>query len=214
MDNLTEAFKNSRVLVIGDIMLDRYYWRKVRRISPEVLVPVVKMRRITETLGGVGNVANNLAGLGCVVTVVGLCGNDQAADRLCQIFKEKKIDDGLITDPKRPTTTKTRIKAHKQQFSQLDEEAVRALPSDILEQVRARINCEIPRSQAVFISDYGKGIFTDHGFTQDIIQSAHSLKIPVLVDPKGTVPPSGPTTIKALRIWPAKLSAFVSLKSV
>lgn len=186
MDNLTETFKNSNVLVIGDIMLDRYYWGKVRRISPEAPVPIVKMRRITETLGGAGNVANNLAGLGCGVTVVGLCGDDRTADRLRQIFKEKRIDDGLVTDPKRPTTTKTRIMAHKQQVLRLDEEAVHALPCDMLEQVRARITREIPHSQAVIISDYGKGLFTDHGFIQDIIQSAHSHKIPVLVDPKGT----------------------------
>ena len=174
MDNLTETFKNSNVLVIGDIMLDRYYWGKVRRISPEAPVPIVKMRRITETLGGAGNVANNLAGLGCGVTVVGLCGDDRTADRLRQIFKEKRIDDGLVTDPKRPTTTKTRIMAHKQQVLRLDEEAVHALPCDMLEQVRARITRDIPHSQAVIISDYGKGLFTDHGFIQDIIQSAHS----------------------------------------
>ncbi len=186
MDSLTTAFHDSRVLVIGDIMLDRYYWGKVRRISPEAPVPVVKMRRITETLGGAGNVANNLAGLGCRVKVIGICGEDHTADGVRQLFKRKQIEDGLVTDPKRPTTTKTRIMAHKQQVLRLDEEDARPLPADLLQTVSDHLERAIDDSHAVVISDYGKGMFADRGFTQKIIQSARAQNIPVLVDPKGT----------------------------
>ncbi len=185
MDNLTTAFHDGRVLVIGDIMLDRYFWGKVRRISPEAPVPVVKMRHITETLGGAGNVANNLAGLGCRVKVIGICGEDRTADGLRQLFKQKQIEDGLITDPMRPTTTKTRIMAHKQQVLRLDEEDAQPLPADLLQSVSEHIERAIAASHAVIISDYGKGMFADREFTQQIIQSAHAHKIPVLVDPKG-----------------------------
>ncbi len=186
MERLTSAFHNSRVLVIGDIMLDRYFWGKVRRISPEAPVPVVKMHHITETLGGAGNVANNLAGLGCGVEVIGICGEDRTADALRQLFKRKQIRDGLVTDPNRPTTTKTRIMAHKQQVLRLDEEDARPIPAEHLQTIIEHIERAISDSHAVVISDYGKGMFTDRGFTRKIIQSARALKIPVLVDPKGT----------------------------
>jgi D-beta-D-heptose 7-phosphate kinase/D-beta-D-heptose 1-phosphate adenosyltransferase len=185
MDNLTTTFHGSRVLVIGDIMLDRYFWGKVRRISPEAPVPVVKMRHITETLGGAGNVANNLAGLGCSVRVIGICGEDRTADGLRQLFKQKQIEDGLVTHATRPTTTKTRIMAHKQQVLRLDEEDAQPLPADLLQTVFKHVGQAIAGSQAVIISDYGKGMFADREFTQKIIQSAHGHNIPVLVDPKG-----------------------------
>lgn len=186
MENLTTAFHDGKVLVIGDIMLDRYYWGKVRRISPEAPVPVVKLRHITETLGGAGNVASNLAGLGCSTKVIGICGEDRTADGLRQLFKRKQIEDGLVTDSKRPTTTKTRIMAHKQQILRLDEEDAQPLAADLLRTVSKQIEHAIAGSHAVVISDYGKGMFSDRAFTQKIIQSAHAAKIPVLVDPKGT----------------------------
>jgi D-beta-D-heptose 7-phosphate kinase/D-beta-D-heptose 1-phosphate adenosyltransferase len=82
MDNKTLSFNTAAILVVGDIMLDRYIWGKVRRISPEAPVPVVQVQRITETLGGAGNVAFNLVSLGCRVTAVGVCGDDTAARAL------------------------------------------------------------------------------------------------------------------------------------
>jgi D-beta-D-heptose 7-phosphate kinase/D-beta-D-heptose 1-phosphate adenosyltransferase len=186
MDPILSALPNRKVLVIGDIMLDRYYWGKVRRISPEAPVPVVKMRRITETLGGAGNVANNLAGLGCRIKVIGVCGQDPTAEGLRRLFEQKGIEDGLVTDPKRPTTTKTRIMAHKQQVLRLDEEDVQPLQADFGRSLLDAIQQEIAGSHAVVISDYGKGMFADPTWTQQIIQAACNRRIPVLVDPKGT----------------------------
>ncbi len=179
-------FEKNRVLVIGDIMLDRYIWGSVGRISPEAPVPVVKMQRISETLGGAGNVACNLAGLHCPVMVIGICGKDDRADTLRQLLVQKGITHHLVADATRPTITKTRIMAHKQQVLRLDEEKVHILDTDLVHQVRSIINTEMTRCQAVILSDYGKGMFANPDFTQEVIQTARMHQIPVLVDPKGT----------------------------
>ena len=185
MGMLTNAFEKSRVLVIGDVMLDRYVWGDVSRISPEAPVPVVKTRRITETLGGAGNVANNLAGLGSTVTLIGVVGNDAAAASLKNLLDQKKIRHGLVETPGRPTITKTRIMAHKQQVLRLDEENVGELPAAVAGQIKERMVAQLPDCQAVILSDYGKGIYAQLAFVQEIIGICRGHGIPVLVDPKG-----------------------------
>jgi len=186
MSGLPASFEKVRVLVVGDIMLDRYIWGKVRRISPEAPVPVVKMHRTTETLGGAGNVAGNLAGLGCTVSVVGICGTDQTAVPLKRLLEKKNITHRLVEDPSRPTITKTRIMAHKQQVLRLDEEDAQVLVPEIIQQVKTYIAEEMGRCQVVILSDYGKGLFASKTLTQEIIGFAHNQGVPVLVDPKGT----------------------------
>lgn len=180
------SFDKVRVLVVGDIMLDRYIWGKVSRISPEAPVPVVKLERTTVTLGGAGNVANNLSGLGCGVSVVGVCGRDHAAAELQQLLSQKSITHQLIEEAGRPTTTKTRIMAHTQQALRLDEESSRALSPETEQRVLAAASRELGKCQAVILSDYGKGLFASGTITRNIIQEARQLRIPVLVDPKGT----------------------------
>jgi len=182
---LLNNFSQVRVLVVGDIMLDRYFWGKVRRISPEAPVPVVKMQRTSVTLGGAGNVAANLVGLGCAVSVVGLCGRDQRAESLRQLLAQKGIHQCLIDDGARPTTTKTRIMAHKQQVLRLDEEDAHAPANDIVQRIRATVIQELARCQVVILSDYGKGMFTSRDLTQELIDLARRHQRPVLVDPKG-----------------------------
>lgn len=186
MSGIPLSFAEVRILVVGDIMLDRYIWGKVRRISPEAPVPVVQMHRTTETLGGAGNVAANLAGLGCAVTVIGICGTDQTANSLSQLLIQKKVTSRLIEDPSRPTTTKTRIMAHKQQVLRLDEENAHLLSTDVSQQVKTHIAEEMRHCQAVILSDYGKGFFKSETLCQAIIRIAHNQDLPVLVDPKGT----------------------------
>ncbi len=186
MDLLPQNFSKVRVLVIGDVILDRYLWGKVRRISPEAPVPVVKMLDTSITLGGAGNVAGNLAGLGCCVTVIGLCGRDQRAESLRQLLTEKGISQCLVEDASRPTITKTRIMAHKQQVLRLDEEDDHPPESAMVQQIKAQVARELPRCQAVILSDYGKGLFAVPDLCRELINLVRRQNLPVLVDPKGT----------------------------
>ena len=181
----TIDFEKTKVLVIGDVMLDRYVWGEVGRISPEAPVPVVKMHRTTETLGGAANVANNLAGLGCAVSVIGVVGRDAAAQSLTSLFERRNIANGLVAVPERPTITKTRIMARKQQVLRLDEENAGPLPDSVAGQIKERMVPELSGCQAVIFSDYGKGIFSSAVFVQDLIRMCRERRIPVFVDPKG-----------------------------
>jgi D-beta-D-heptose 7-phosphate kinase/D-beta-D-heptose 1-phosphate adenosyltransferase len=185
MEPLTPSFEKARLLIIGDTILDRYIWGNVQRISPEAPVPVVKQQRVTETLGGAGNVAGNLAGLGCQVVLVGLCGQDQRSEVLKQLLNRMGVQDRLISDPVRPTISKTRIMAHKQQVLRLDEEDAQELPAELAQQVKAHLNRELDRCQALILSDYGKGMFASEPLVQEIITSARAKAVPVFVDPKG-----------------------------
>ncbi len=120
---LLANFTKSRILVLGDIMLDRYLWGNVDRISPEAPVPVVHIKKETTNLGGAANVAANVQALGADVLLVGVIGNDMMAD----ILKDNLADNslkitGLMVDPDRPTTVKTRIVAHNQQVVRIDRE--------------------------------------------------------------------------------------------
>jgi D-beta-D-heptose 7-phosphate kinase/D-beta-D-heptose 1-phosphate adenosyltransferase len=177
-------FDQTRILVIGDMMLDRYVWGSVRRISPEAPVPVVKVQRTSETLGGAGNVANNLSALGCSVTVIGMCGRDTKAASLKQLLSEKSIRHRLVEDAAQPTITKTRIIAGKQQVMRLDEETVHRPCASQLKQVKDHLAQELKHCQVVILSDYGKGLLNSQALVQEIIDRANGYQRPVLVDPK------------------------------
>ncbi len=186
MEPVTQSFKKARILIVGDIMLDRYIWGQVKRISPEAPVPVVKKQRVTETLGGAGNVANNLAGLGCQVAVVGVCGDDQTAAALKTLLDQKGIIDDLVSDAARPTIAKTRIMAHKQQVLRLDEEDTQDMSAAVMQKVQAQVVREIARCQVLIVSDYGKGLLASEQMVPWLIALARDQSVPVLVDPKGT----------------------------
>jgi D-beta-D-heptose 7-phosphate kinase/D-beta-D-heptose 1-phosphate adenosyltransferase len=186
MINDLAVLKNTHILVVGDIMLDRYYWGKVNRISPEAPVPVVKKQKTSETLGGAGNVANNLAGLGCTVTVLGICGDDDDARSLKNLMQERQIKDRLIVDRLRPTTTKTRIMARKQQIIRIDAEDAQPLSAELENRLLDVFSKILSDCRAVILSDYGKGIFQTGTLAQKMIQLARKAKLPVLVDPKGS----------------------------
>lgn len=184
---LTEKITHLRIAVIGDVMLDRYAYGEVRRISPEAPVPVTRVKRLTSVLGGAGNVAANLAGLGVQVYVAGMTGEDDHRRVLEKKLRELGVDySGLIASPKRSTITKMRIIGARQQMLRLDfEEPGDLLPDEeqaLLQWLRKRLDEGL---DGIVLSDYAKGTCSDR-FCQMVITQARAAHVPVLVDPKGS----------------------------
>ncbi len=180
-----DVFSKANILIIGDIMLDQYIWGEVERISPEAPVPVVRVLEKTDVIGGAGNVASNLAGLECSVTLVGVCGEDEKGKRLEDLLREKKINSFLLRDETRPTIVKSRVMASKQQLFRLDEEDAHVLSHKLEEQLFSWLGANLAEFQAVILSDYGKGLLQSPGLCQKIIALCKKKKIICLVDPKG-----------------------------
>ncbi|MBU0992778.1 MAG: bifunctional D-glycero-beta-D-manno-heptose-7-phosphate kinase/D-glycero-beta-D-manno-heptose 1-phosphate adenylyltransferase HldE [Proteobacteria bacterium] len=178
-------FNRVNILVVGDVMLDRYLWGDARRISPEAPVPVVNITERSEVLGGAGNVAANLSGLGCQTLVIGICGQDENGGKLAQIFKNKGIRTCLVLDDTRQTITKTRVMAKNQQLFRLDEEDITILPPATEKELLSAVKTHIKDYHAVIISDYGKGIFQTPFVCRKMIELCRERNIPVFVDPKG-----------------------------
>ena len=184
---LTEKITHLRIAVIGDVMLDRYAYGEVRRISPEAPVPVTRVKRLTSVLGGAGNVAANLAGLGVQVYVAGMTGEDDHRRVLEKKLRELGVDySGLIASPKRSTITKMRIIVARQQMLRLDfEEPGDLLPDEeqaLLQWLRKHLDEGL---DGIVLSDYAKGTCSDR-FCQMVITQARAAHVPVLVDPKGS----------------------------
>jgi D-beta-D-heptose 7-phosphate kinase/D-beta-D-heptose 1-phosphate adenosyltransferase len=181
---LLPHFSRQKILVIGDIMVDKFVWGKVSRISPEAPVPVVEVSQETHKLGGAGNVANNLNSLGGKVYLVGVIGSDIVGEQLKDDLRETKISvDGIISDQTRPTCIKTRIIASHQQVVRVDKEVKGAFTAEIERKIIDRIESIIPQVQAIIISDYGKGVVTPAVLSR-AIQLARKNGTPVTVDPK------------------------------
>lgn len=183
MENLFKKFPKTGILVIGDLMVDQYIWGKVKRISPEAPVPVVEVSEENILLGGAANVANNIISLGGRVFVTGVIGNDEMGRILAQKFREKGVQtDGIITDPERVTTVKTRIVAHNQQVVRFDRETRHEISSSTLSAImKYTISC-LPKIKAIIISDYNKGVIT-----KNLIKKLLRLNNPdlfIAVDPK------------------------------
>jgi D-beta-D-heptose 7-phosphate kinase/D-beta-D-heptose 1-phosphate adenosyltransferase len=180
-----QGFQHRRVLVIGDLMLDRYLWGVVERISPEGPVPVVRLDHKTHVAGGAANVAANLGGLGCVVSVMGVVGADEDGRQLLELMQACGIDTtAVFSVPGLPTICKTRILGGRQQMLRLDVESTGVLNGELERALVAKIELHILNCSAVILSDYGKGVLTD-GVCRQIIDLGHRLRIPILVDPKG-----------------------------
>ncbi len=175
-----------RFLVVGDVMLDRYFWGKVERISPEAPVPVFNLRYVTKSLGGAANVANNLRGLRAQVELAGVLGEDQEAEEFISLLKEKKIGSrGLVREKNRPTTVKTRIIASSQQLLRIDIEDQNPLARQTAELLQKELKGLLKEVDGVILSDYAKGVFLTDGLTNWVIAEATRLGRPVVVDPKG-----------------------------
>jgi D-beta-D-heptose 7-phosphate kinase/D-beta-D-heptose 1-phosphate adenosyltransferase len=181
---LLDRFAGRRLVVVGDLMLDEFIWGEVRRVSPEAPVPVVEVRRESWHLGGAGNVVSNLLELGAEVVPIGVVGNDDAGERLRSRCAESgAATSGIITDPSRPTTLKTRIVAHSQQMVRLDREDRRPVSSEVEDLMIEHFLAAIETVETVIISDYEKGALTPRVLRKTIEAAQAHGKIACL-DPK------------------------------
>jgi len=177
-------FAGLKVLVVGDLMLDEFIWGEVSRISPEAPVPVVEVREETRRLGGSANVAANVAALGARVATLGVIGTDPAGTALERLLAEIGGGlGGLVRDPERPTTIKTRVIARQQQVVRFDRENRAPLGGRACRQLLDQVQAESAAADAVIVSDYGKGVVT--GELMDRMRALkHERSLPILVDPK------------------------------
>jgi len=181
----THRFKECRILVIGDLMIDEYLWGNVERISPEAPVQVVSVTRDTMTLGGAGNVVNNLAELGAHVTVAGVIGAGAKGDRLLHMLEDKRVNTaGLIQDSKRATTRKTRVIGGHQHVLRIDRETNKAISEDHVATLVEFARKHVHDYHLVLLSDYGKGLFP-RNLLRRLIDVANEAQKAVIVDPKG-----------------------------
>lgn len=180
-----DKLKRCRVLVLGDLMLDRYLWGNVERISPEAPVPVFHIRGESEVPGGAGNVVSNLLGLGVSVTIVGMCGNDREGERIRQLLGNEKIQSHILTHSDRPTITKTRVIAQGQQMLRLDKEEIASLDLPVQADIIRLVRDSLPKCDAIILSDYGKGLLRAKRMVQDILALTKERGVPIIVDPKG-----------------------------
>ena len=152
-------FRNARILVLGDLMVDEYIWGNVSRISPEAPVPVVSVTSESLRLGGAGNVVNNIHALGGKVWVSGIVGSDDMGRKVIHDLRRMGLETkGVVVQPGGITTVKTRIIAHNQQVVRYDREVVREIPVEYLERILSLLAERIDEVDAVLISDYGKGV--------------------------------------------------------
>lgn len=179
-----DRFKELTALVIGDLMIDEYLWGTVDRISPEAPVPVVAVERENQTLGGAGNVINNLVAMGAKVTAIGTAGTGKAGRMIFEKLAELGVETaGIVSEPDRPTTRKTRIIASNQQVLRIDKEVKRLITEATLEKLLAIIAQKISGVDFIIISDYDKGLVT-----RELVAGTVALAKPhgtlVLADPK------------------------------
>jgi D-beta-D-heptose 7-phosphate kinase/D-beta-D-heptose 1-phosphate adenosyltransferase len=176
---LFERMRERRVLVVGDVMVDEWIWGSVSRISPEAPVPVVAVSDHSFTLGGAGNVANNLRALGAQVTFAGAVGADGFAHFVTDLLADEGIGgEGLVTISDRPTTRKTRVVAHNQQVVRADWEATSPLDAADRLKLAKIVAREAATADAVVLSDYAKGLFS-----RELVEAALACPI-VVADPK------------------------------
>jgi len=171
----------SRVLVVGDVMLDRYWFGDVNRISPEAPVPVVLAQRSEERLGGAANVARNAAVLGAQASLLCVVGNDEPGERIVELLHESGVTAHLERDPNLSTTIKLRVLARQQQLLRVDFESTPT--HEVLLACLDRFSALLPGCDVVLLSDYAKGGLTHVG---KMIAAAREANRPILVDPKGT----------------------------
>ncbi|HTH48643.1 MAG TPA: PfkB family carbohydrate kinase, partial [Candidatus Limnocylindria bacterium] len=183
--DILKQFPGQRILVLGDVILDWYWWGQASRLSPEAPVPVVRKQRATLQPGGAGNTAANLAALGARVSLFGVTGEDSHADELRAALGAHGVEtSGLIVDPSRPTTTKTRVIAAHQQVVRVDEEATRPISEAIVADVLKAVWNDLASANAIVISDYAKGFLTAP-LLDAVIGEARRAGKRVFADPKG-----------------------------
>ncbi|HDL17899.1 MAG TPA: D-glycero-beta-D-manno-heptose-7-phosphate kinase [Bacteroidetes bacterium] len=184
VQSLLNSFRGKKILVLGDLMLDRYLMGQVHRLSPEAPVPIVEIDAEYSRLGGAANVGNNVMALGGIPVPVGIVGNDNSGQELMDLMaKENFLKDGIVVAENRPTTVKTRVIANNQHVVRTDREIKKDLEPELSEQVLSLLAKLIPAMDAVIIEDYNKGLVTKEIIEFTVTSARDQGKI-VTVDPK------------------------------
>lgn len=185
ISEVLQNFSKVKVLVVGDVMLDRYWWGSMTRISPEAPVPIVNLEKESFIVGGAGNVAANIRGLGATPYLVGIIGDDANGEVLLNSLENSNISTkSIIKIRNRPTTVKTRIIAHHQQISRIDQESTDNLSASDEEIVWQKCLDLIDKVDVIIISDYLKGLLSE-ALLLRLITTANLSAKKILVDPKG-----------------------------
>ncbi len=184
LKNILESMKSRRILVVGDLMLDEYIWGKVERISPEAPVPVVDVKEESIRLGGAGNVAKNLVGLGASAIVASVIGDDRPGRLIMDLLEERGIENKLVVmDAGRKSSVKTRIIAHTQQVVRVDKEIRSLIGNETRDRLLGLLEDHLSSADALIISDYGKGVISRE-LIEGVVSMARKGKVSVNVDPK------------------------------
>ncbi len=182
--NILDSFRRKRIAVIGDIMLDKYIFGHVSRISPEYPVPVVDVTHEDHRLGGAANVALNTLSLGAETMLIGITGADSNREILLDLFRNRGLaTEGLVCDPSRPTTCKTRILSQNHHITRVDFESRKEVDNEIEQAILGSFDAILDSIDAIVLEDYNKGLLSSQ-IIQHIITSAQQRNVPVLVDPK------------------------------
>ena len=209
---ILRAFKKKKILIIGDLILDKYIWGKVNRISPEAPVPVVEVSNEEFLLGGAANVAHNIVSLGGHATVVGVAGKDTAGGDIVRMLEETGVHCGGIFLSSRPTTVKTRIIAHNQQVVRFDREEKEKLGRKVLQRMLEYIHSSVRAHDAVIVSDYKKGVICPE-LVKELLKHTKAKKIFVAVDPKiGHFPWYKHTSLITPNVIEASIASGIEIK--
>jgi len=182
---ILDDISKMRILVVGDVMLDRYWWGSVNRISPEAPVPIVQMEKTSLVAGGAANVAANLAGLGATPYLFGIKGDDAEGELMTTVLAERGIENhNILPIAGRKTTIKTRIVAHSQHVVRIDQETSEPLGEAEADSVLLKISELVGDIDGVIVSDYAKGFLTDY-LIRSLIDNLRAANKLLIVDPKG-----------------------------
>jgi D-beta-D-heptose 7-phosphate kinase/D-beta-D-heptose 1-phosphate adenosyltransferase len=184
LESLLADFARTRLLVVGDVVLDEYLWGEVDRVSPEAPVPVVHVRDESVVLGGAGNVVRNALALGARCDFCSLVGDDLDGERVRQLLKELGVStQGIVQEEGRPTTRKTRVVARAQQMLRFDRESLEPPPAKLAKRIFEAVDEALAKADAVVFEDYGKGMLTP-ALVRKIMRRVEALGLPAAVDPK------------------------------
>lgn len=186
LKKIFDSFNNLKVLIIGDLMLDVYYWGDVSRISPEAPVPIVAVSKKESRMGGAGNVAINIQAMGATPILCSVIGDDNNGEKLLNILRDKKLStEGILTASDRPTTTKTRIISNNHHIVRIDDENEEYIGDSQTQQLLEKIEHFIIKEQinVIIFEDYDKGVISA-GLIKKVVEQANKHDIPTVVDPK------------------------------
>ena len=184
INNILKKINKLKILVVGDIMLDKYIWGDIKRISQEAPIPIINVNSKSYNIGGAGNVASNLVGLGAKVSIAGVIGQDQESQIISNFFKKQNIDDSMVLSfPKRETTLKARYLSKSQQIFRVDSETSTPLLLDEKTKLFEKIKLNINKYNGIIIESYDKGLI-DLWLIKNLLKLSKELNIPIYVDPK------------------------------